>query len=194
MASQQSPKWFGIAQKVDGLLSLPSAKERFRERVKEAAAEWRRRFDAKREREEARSKAVKRTGVPYRVRAEALVRIPAPGTKIVRPGGKRRVAPARRAKRPKDGSFHWLEDFHDGDPPMEAWLPAELSPDLDPDDSPPLPVPSKREVSLAERYAVLAAVWDAHWGATRRSTSGLMTTSAKKASITGSWSVRSTRG
>jgi hypothetical protein len=45
----------------------------------------------------------------------------------------------------------------------EAWLPAELSPDLDPDDSPPLPVPENREVSLAERYAVLAAVWDARW-------------------------------
>jgi hypothetical protein len=33
---------------------------------------------------------------------------------------------------------------------------------LDPDDSLPLPVPT-REVSLAERYAVLAAVWNVYW-------------------------------
>jgi hypothetical protein len=34
---------------------------------------------------------------------------------------------------------------------------------LDPDVSLPLPVPDEREVSLADRYAVLAAVWDAGW-------------------------------
>ena len=132
-----SQPWFDIAQKVDALLGSPGVKERFREKVQEAAAEWLRRFDEKRQREEARSEAVKRKGVPY-----GSGRLPAD---------------------PKDGSFHWLEDFHDGKPPLEAWLSAELSPDLDPDSSPPLPVPAKREVSLAERYAVLAAVWDALW-------------------------------
>ena len=46
---------------------------------------------------------------------------------------------------------------------LQAWLPAELSPDLDPDASLPLPIPENRAVSLAERYAVLAVVWDVHW-------------------------------
>lgn len=136
MASQQSQAWFDIAREVDSLLASPGVRERFRERVKEAAAEWLRRFDEKRQREEARSEAVKQTGVPY-----GSGRLPAD---------------------PRDGSFHWLEDLHDGGPPLEAWLPAELSPDLS-DDSLPLPVPAKRGVSLAERYAVLAAVWDARW-------------------------------
>lgn len=137
MEPQPSKAWFDIAQKVDTLLAQPGARERFRERVKEAAAEWLLRFDKKRQREESRSEAVKQTGVPY-----GSGRLPAD---------------------PKDGSFHWLEDFHDGKPPLEAWLAAELLPDLDPDDGPPLPVPKKRVVSLAERYAVLAAVWDARW-------------------------------
>jgi hypothetical protein len=69
---------------------------------------------------------------------------------------------------PKDGSFRFQGFIPDPNAPgqqsvKQAWLPAELSPDLDPDDSPPLPVPENREVLLAERYAVLAAVWDAHW-------------------------------
>ncbi len=137
MAPQRVPTWFEIAQQVDTLLALPGARERFQQRVKEAAAEWLQRSDQKQQREEARHEAVKRTGVPY---GSGLLPV-----------------------NPKDGSFHWLEDFHDGKPPIEAWLSAKLSPDLDPDDSLPLPVPSGREVSLADRYAVLAAVWDAHW-------------------------------
>ncbi len=128
----QSQAWFDIARKVHALLAVSGARERFRERVKEAAAEWLGRFDAKQKREEARREAVRITGVPC-----GSGRLPAD---------------------PKDGSFHWSVDFHEGGPRMEAWLPADLSPDLDPDDSLPLPVPAKREVSLAERYAVLAAV------------------------------------
>lgn len=142
MESQQSRAWFGIAQKVDALLALPGARERFQERVKEAAAESLRRSDLKRQREEARIEALKRTGVPYRAG-----RLPAD---------------------PKDGSFYELQDLHDGGPDLEAWLPADLSRDLDPDDSPPLPVRDKPEVSLAERYAVLAAVWDVHWKGDRK--------------------------
>jgi hypothetical protein len=139
MESQQSQPWFEIAQKVHALLAVPGAKERFRDRVGDAAAEWLRRFDAKRQREEARSEAVKRTGVPH--------------------------GSGRLGADPKGGSFYWLEDFHDGTPPLEAWLPAALSPHLDPDDSPPLPVRAERAVSLNEQYAVLAAVWDARWTA-----------------------------
>lgn len=133
----QSQAWFDIAQRVDALLIVPGARERFRERVRAAAAEWLRRSNEKRQRQDARSEAVKRTGVPY-----GDGRLPAD---------------------PRNGAFHWLEDLHDGRPPMESWLPADLSPDLDPDDGLPLPVPANREVSLAERYAVLAAVWDALW-------------------------------
>jgi hypothetical protein len=136
MESQQSPSWSGIAQKVNALLALPGARERFEERVKEAAAESLRRSDLKLQREEARIEALRQTGVPYEAG-----HLPAD---------------------PKDGSFCELQDLHDGGAPLEAWLPAELSPDLDPDDSPPPPVPD-REVSPAERYAVLAAVWDVHW-------------------------------
>ena len=45
---------------------------------------------------------------------------------------------------------------------QEAAVEWQRGTDLDPDVSPPLPVPD-REVSLAERYTVLAAVWDAVW-------------------------------
>jgi hypothetical protein len=45
---------------------------------------------------------------------------------------------------------------------FEAILPPELSRYLGCDDTPPLPVPD-RPVSLAERFAVLGVVHDAHW-------------------------------
>jgi hypothetical protein len=104
--------------------------------VKEAEAKWRRRFDVKRTRERKRREATKRTGFPE---------------------GSPRVEPDPRKW------FYWVEDFDDGGPPIEAYLPAKLSLKRDPDDSLPLPVPEKRKISLAERYAVLAAVWDARW-------------------------------
>lgn len=142
MDSQQAKAWFEIAQKVDALLAAPGARERFRERVEEAAAEWLRRFNEKGQREDDRTKALRRLGVP--------------------------VGAGRLSPDPGDGAFHWVEAIagsgaSGGRSPLEAWLPAGLSPNLDPDDSLPLRVPAKRDVSLAERYAVLGAVWDAHW-------------------------------
>ena len=136
MAPEHS-QWFDIAQKVKAVLTLPGAKERFRERVIEAAAEWQRRSDEKRKREGARTEVVKRTGVP------------------------RGSGPL--SSDPKNGSFRWGVRIPGEQSPREAWLPADLSPDLDPDDSPPLPVPENREVSLAERYAVLAVIWNVYW-------------------------------
>jgi hypothetical protein len=146
MESQQSQTWFDIAKKVNALLGLPGARERFRDCVKEATAEWQRRSDTKQKRKEARTEAVKTTGIPLPTSEES----------------------SRLPPNPMDGSFSWSAFIPDRSAPDQrspwiAWLPAELSPDLDPDDSPPLPVPEDREVSLAERYAVLAAVWDARW-------------------------------
>jgi hypothetical protein len=154
MESQQSQAWFTIAKQVDALLRLPGAKERFRERVREAATEWQRRSDGTLRREIDRSEALERLGGPSHTLAP--------------------FQPDPLPPDPRDGSFRF-EGYgrrHDADgaidprkPPdvLQAWLPAELSPDLDPDASLPLPVPENRAVSLAERYAVLAAVWDGHW-------------------------------
>jgi len=149
MESKQSQEWFEIAKKVNTLLTSEGAKERFRERVKEAADEWLRRADDKENREEARREAVEKDGVPLW---------------SGHPSKDPKEGPEEKRK---DGSFHWVEAATDEGSgarfSLGAWLPRELSPDLDPDDSLPLPVPAKREVSLAERYAVLAAVWDARW-------------------------------
>jgi hypothetical protein len=118
--------------------------------VKEAVAEWERRSDAKQKRKDARTKALKTKARKY----------------------KRIEGAGPRPPKPRTASFYYAEAipargrFNRLRTPAkitEAWLPAELSPDLDPDDSPPLPVPEDREVSLAERYAVLAAVWNARW-------------------------------
>lgn len=133
--------WLELAAAVHKFASQPAFMARFRERVKEAAAEWLRQFDAKRQREEARSEVVRREGVPH---------------------GAGHLPPD-----PRDGSFHWLESVSDAGPAnervvLEAWLPAELSPDLDPDDTLSLPVPD-RPVSLAEKCAALLAIYDAHW-------------------------------
>lgn len=141
MESRQSQAWFGIAKKVNALLALSGAKERFRERVKEAAAEYYGRSDAKQRREKARVEAVRSTG--------DLLRSPR-----LLPDPTKSFCCQRRIFDPNAPGESSLR---------EAWLPAELSPDLDPDDSLPLPVPDNREVSLAERFAVLAAVWDVLW-------------------------------
>jgi hypothetical protein len=130
----QSQVWLDIVEEVKRLLDLPGARDRFAEQVKQAAAEWLQRFNEKQQRKEERSTAVRRTGVPH-----GSGRLPA---------------------HPGDQSFHWLEDFHDGTPPLEAWLPSDLDPVKDPDTGYPVPIP-KRELSLAERYAVLVAVYDA---------------------------------
>lgn len=145
MESQKSLTWFGIARRVDALLLSPGARERFRQQVEEAAAEWQRRDDAREERKKARTKSLKRLAHRYK-------RFP---------DGYGPLLP-----KPRRASFFWQEIFRDlrksTEIVKEAWLPAELSPDLDPDNSLPLPVPD-RKVSPAERYAVLAAVWDVHW-------------------------------
>jgi len=120
----------------------------------EAAAEWQRRSDEKLRREKARSETLERSGVPSHALAP--------------------FQPDPLPPDPGDGSFRFEGFVHrhdaDGaiDPRMavdvlQAWLPAELSPDLDPDAGLPLPIPDNRAVSLAERYAVLAVVWDVHW-------------------------------
>ena len=44
---------------------------------------------------------------------------------------------------------------------FEVWLPEELGPEYDPATNDPLPVP-QRPVSLAEKYAALAAIYDAY--------------------------------
>jgi len=168
MAPQPSQTWFDIARKVNALLGLPGAREHFRERVEEAAAEWQRRSDAKRKREEARSETLKTEAPKFKRKWPRRRKASQP------PPKRKRNFPQPGSLLPKpEGSFYFAEKIlapNTGYDPrtdnrsfLEAWLPAELSPDLDPDDSLPLPVLENREVSLAERYAVLAAVWDARW-------------------------------
>ena len=172
---QRPLTWLGVAQEVDALLRLPGAKERFREQIKRAAAGWLRRIDEEQRREEARLEAVKQTGVPCFIRAEAIA------------AGIDQSKVKEIPTDPKDGSFHCIRiirgtytlppdmappdqenpehrqkriaaafghikaqgfpDVPGGNPyefPLEAWLPAKLSSDLDPDHSLPLPVPGKR--------------------------------------------------
>jgi len=148
MEAQQVQAWFGIAQRVNDLLARPGARERFRERVREAAAEWLRRYEEKRKREETRHELAYRVGAPDHPLFDAN-----------RQGDK--------AGMDRENSFLWAgyitnPSEHGHSFPWQARLPAELSADLDPDDTFPLPVPD-REVSLAERYAAVGAVYDALW-------------------------------
>jgi hypothetical protein len=128
--------WFDIAEKFTRLLQQPYKRDGIQTLMAVAAKEWWDIFHWKDACEKGRRRYVKRYGVECR---SGLL-----------------------PRHPKKNSFHWVENFHDGSPLMEAWLPARLSPEFDPDDSPPLPIP-KRTTSPAERATVLAAVWDAMW-------------------------------
>jgi hypothetical protein len=125
----------GIAIEIESLLRRPGVKERFQEHIHQAAGAWVRQHDDQRQREQARANAMLDTGVPYNS--------------------------GQLPEKPSPSHFHWVHEPHDGSPVLEAWLPAELSPDLDPSDSLPLPIP-RRILTTAEICTVLAAIWDAH--------------------------------
>ncbi len=171
--SQQVEPWLEIAEAVHLLVARPGVLGFFRQQVREAAGERLMAFDQKSARAELRRNALKQAGT-WRGRQKLPTQpavgwfhwvetfrgaVKLPGSLKTADGSKRQLKAFRYIKSkgfPND--LDGIEYSWD----VEAWLQPELSPDNDPDDTPPLPVPG-RPVSLLEKFAGLAAVYDAHW-------------------------------
>jgi len=183
-----------IAEAVDGLIRQFRATTRFREQVRLAAAERLDAIDEQARRVQARRDAVARDGTW--VACRQLPKPPRPGyfhwvesfqgrvelpegTEVPRaPVGKRwRKAGLRRRYLagmrlvfqslkergfPDEGTGGFEYEFD-----VEAWLPPVMSPENDPRIDGPLPVP-RSAVTLAEKYAALAAIYDACWAGSEK--------------------------
>jgi hypothetical protein len=182
----QSHPWFEIAKEVHRLVSQPGGMEFFRQCAREAASDRLKVFDEKAQREKLRWEAIKSSCALHGV--QGLNEDPQSDAQLLwtttihgdiglpdelLPSGKDLSPSEKRERKPKAFEFIKSKGFPNEQGnfkyafPVKGWIPKELSPDQDPDDSSPLPVPG-RPVSLVEKFAGLAAVYDAYWRGTEK--------------------------